>query len=142
MAFIDGLHLFEQALKDFINIECYTLQNSIILIHDCLPLNQMTSSRTRKTAFWSGDVWKFITCLKKYRPDLEIFTIATYPTGLGVITNLNPKSTFLKTNFNQIVNEFIRYEYTYLDVDRTKKLNVVSNDWALITGRLDSIQSS
>jgi hypothetical protein len=38
LAFIDGLHSFEQVLMDFINLERYADDRTIILIHDCLPL--------------------------------------------------------------------------------------------------------
>ncbi|MEI2419650.1 class I SAM-dependent methyltransferase, partial [Arthrospira platensis SPKY2] len=126
LAFLDGLHEFDQTLKDFINTEKYSKKSGYILLHDVLPLNRITSLRERKTAFWSGDVYKVILILKKYRPELEIKVIATPPTGLGVITNLNPESTILADNFTTIVNEYMQLDYDdLLGSNKWENLNVV-----------------
>src|SRR5258706_5348979 len=64
---------------------------SVTGVQTCaLPI--FTAARERVDAFWSGDVWKLVPCLKKYRPDLSIHTIASAPTGLPVIRNLDPAS--------------------------------------------------
>lgn len=107
LAFIDGLHLFEQALKDFINLERYARRNSVILIHDCLPIAPILAERERCTGFWTGDVWRLIPCLKTFRPDLKIMTIPTKPSGLGVVTNLDSKSTVLSDNYDDIVSYYL-----------------------------------
>ena len=126
LAFLDGLHEFDQTLKDFINTEKYSHKSGHILLHDVLPLNRITSLRERKTAFWSGDVYKVILILKKYRPELEIKVIATPPTGLGVITNLNPESTTLTDNFTTIVKEYMQLDYDdLLGRNKWESLNVV-----------------
>ncbi len=140
LAFIDGSHLFEQVLKDFINIEKYAASDSVILIHDCLPLDKATSTRIRATHFWSGDTWKIIPCLKAYRPDLTIFTVATPPTGLGVVTNLDPTSTILQDNFEEITTRFIPLDDDYSESDRKALLNVIVNDGSLIQQRLESLR--
>lgn len=136
MAFIDGLHLFEQTLKDFINLERCSRKDSLIFIHDCFPLDEISSTRTRTTEFWSGDVWKVIICLKAYRPDLKIITIPTKPSGLGVVTNLDPTSTVLKNNLDKLFNEFAPLSYSYLAEKRNVLLNVVQNDWSLIVNNM------
>lgn len=104
MAFIDGLHVFEQVLRDFINLEKYAGPDSVVFIHDCLPANHQMAERVRQSAFWVGDVWKIIPCLKDLRPDLEIVTFPAHPSGLAVIRNLNPLSHVLERHFDNIVS--------------------------------------
>ncbi|MEJ0007157.1 MAG: class I SAM-dependent methyltransferase [Steroidobacteraceae bacterium] len=96
MAFIDGMHHFEYALRDFINIEPLCRPDSLIFIHDCFPIDARSAEREQITAFWSGDIWRLLVLLKKYRPDLAIHTLGTPPTGLGLISRLNPASTVLR----------------------------------------------
>lgn len=107
LAFIDGMHLFEQALKDFINLEKYARKDSVILIHDCLPIAPIVAERERCTSFWTGDVWRIIPCLKAFRPDLKVMTIPAKPSGLGVVTNLDPTSTALSDNYDDIVRYYL-----------------------------------
>jgi len=142
LAFIDGLHRFEQVLKDLINLERYADKESIILIHDCLPITRLVAAPVRATGFWCGDVWKVIPCLKKYRPDLTIHVVPTRPSGLGIITNLDPNSTVLLEKISQIVTEYRDHDldYDYLDLDKNRLLNIVPNlvpnDWQHIAQML------
>lgn len=136
LSFIDGLHLFEAVLKDFINIERYSSRKTVVLLHDCIPLNEATSARERSTTFWSGDTWKVIPCLKRYRPDLAIITIAAPPTGLAVITRLDPESTILSENLDEINKQFIPLEYAFLDSGKHDILNVMIDDWPSIQKRI------
>ena len=133
LAFIDGLHLFEQALKDFINIEKYSHPNTVVLIHDCIPINDLTASRNRVTSFWSGDPWKVIPCLLKYRPDLHIAVIPTYPTGLGIITGLDPQSTLLADQYDKVIDD-------YIDVDFSSMQNAIETDNMIKNDRDDVLK--
>jgi hypothetical protein len=129
LAFIDGLHLFEFALRDFINLEKYARRSSTVLVHDCYPIDATTASRERTTQTWSGDVWKLIVCLKKYRPDLEFATVDVPPTGLGIIRNLDPGSTVLHSSLDRICQEFIPLDFEWIAGDKARHLNRLDNDW-------------
>jgi hypothetical protein len=85
LAFIDGMHHFEYALRDFVNIEHSCSRASVILMHDCYPLDERTAQREQVTGFWSGDIWRLMLLLRTQRPDLVVRTIATPPTGLGIV---------------------------------------------------------
>jgi glycosyltransferase involved in cell wall biosynthesis len=143
VGFIDGLHVFEQALRDFINIEAHCGPDSTILIHDTVPLDEPTQRREQATQFHTGDVWRTILCLKKYRPDLQVFTIATPPTGLTVVTHLDARSRVLKTHYDQYVTEFLSIPFSAIAHNLTDAVNVVAADFASIehligTGRRGS----
>lgn len=134
--FLDGLHLFEQTLKDFMNIEKFSTPETVVVIHDCLPLNRLTAARERQTKFWSGDPWKIIPCLKQSRPDLNLFVINTPPTGLAVVTNLNASSTILHDNWHSILDEYVEMEFNVTEEQRESFFNLVKNDWQTILENL------
>jgi hypothetical protein len=107
LAFIDGLHLFEQALRDFIHLERRATARSIVLLHDCLPLDENTSARTRTTEFYSGDVWKAAACLRELRPDLRMTIVPTPPTGLCIISGLDPTASVLERAYDRAVDRYM-----------------------------------
>ena len=124
LAFVDGLHQFDQVLKDFINIERHSNKDSVVLFHDIYPVVPATATREWNTYYWAGDTWKFMHIVNKYRPDLTIKTIPTFPTGLGFVTNLDPSSNILKDNYKSIVEEYI-----YLKYDLQNPVNLVTNNF-------------
>ncbi len=136
LAFIDGLHLFEQALKDFINLEKYAHPGTVVMIHDCYPPTELSAARDRVMAYWAGDVWRMIPLLVKYRPDLKVGVIPSLPSGLGMVTGLDAGSTLLEERFDEIVAEFMALEYAELDERRDELLPPLSNDWDAILGQL------
>jgi hypothetical protein len=106
LAFIDGLHLFEQALRDFIHLEQHAASRSIVLLHDCVPLDGETSARTRTTEFYSGDVWKLALCLRETRPDLRMVVVPTPPTGLCIVSGLDAGSRVLAREYDACVRRY------------------------------------
>jgi hypothetical protein len=109
MAFIDGMHLFEYALRDFINVEKYSSKNTIVVIDDIFPGSSAQAARDRRTRAWTGDVWKLLLILRNYRPDLELMTLNASPTGLLCITNMNPYCTILEDAYDRIVEEWVNH---------------------------------
>jgi predicted O-methyltransferase YrrM len=106
MVFIDGMHLFEYALRDFNNAEALSTSESIILVHDCLPRDAVTASRERTTDHWTGDVWKLVLCLLDCRPNLDLSIIDVPPSGLCVIRRLDPSDNTLRDAYNAIVEKY------------------------------------
>lgn len=133
LAFVDGLHLFEQALRDFLHVERHGARGSVVLFHDCLPLDRATSSRERRTGFWSGDVWKLLPILRKHRPDLDVFVIPAYPTGLGVVTRLDPSSRVLTEHLGEIAEAWSPREWSDA---AGAELPLVANDGPAVLARI------
>jgi len=129
LAFVDGMHLFEFALRDLANLEKFCDGDSTILVHDCYPVDRASAARERTTQVWSGDVWKLIVCLKKYRPDLRICTVDVPPTGLGIIRGLDPSSTILTSRLDGLYEEFVPCDYGQIEFDKAQRLNRVENRW-------------
>jgi len=107
LAFLDGMHLFEYLLRDFIGTEKHCSNSSVIVLHDCIPISEIASQRERCPGSWTGDVWKLVPILRKYRPDLAIQIMDCPPSGLTVIRNLDSSNRVLSGNYNQIVEEFL-----------------------------------
>jgi len=138
LAFIDGMHHFEYALRDFMNLERWCAPESTIMIDDCFPHDRRTAQRERAITFWSGDIWKLLVLLKKYRPELSIHTVAAPPTGLCVVRNLDPTSRFIADNLQRLYDEFTALDYSFLEKDRARKLNLFPNDWERVRPLLGS----
>ena len=138
MAFIDGMHHFEYALRDFLNIEPLCRPGSLVFIHDCYPIDARSAERVQVTGFWSGDIWRLVVLLKKYRPDLAIHTLGTPPTGLGLISGLDPKSTVLRSLLPELIAEGLALDYASIAQQRPAALNLVPYDWRRVRQLLDS----
>ena len=136
--FIDGMHHFEFALRDFMNVERWCSPDAMIVLDDCFPRDRLTAQRERNSISWSGDVWKLVVLLKKYRPDLSLHVVAAPPTGVCLVRKLDPASRFLAENYERLSAEFMALDYSYLEKDRAAKLNLFPNDWTKIQPLLGS----
>jgi hypothetical protein len=136
VAFIDGEHLFEFALRDFMNLESYCSENSVIFAHDCYPLSRETSTRDWQTDAWNGDVWKIIPCLREMRPDINVSVVDVRPTGLAVFTGLDPSSTVLQDRYDEIMDRYMPLDYGVLEGSMDEQLARVDNEWELIKSLL------
>lgn len=107
-AFIDGLHLFEFALRDFMNVERFTGPGSIVVLDDVLPRTIDEAARDRHTSDWAGDVYKIIDVLGEHRPDLIVLPMNTTPTGVLVVLALDARNRVLTSVYDQVVREQVR----------------------------------
>ena len=107
LAFIDGMHLFEYALRDFINVERFTDWSSVIVFDDMLPRNVDEAARDRHTTAWTGDVYKIVPVLQKHRPDLTVIQVDTQPTGMAVVFGADAANTVLDDEYADITAEWV-----------------------------------
>jgi hypothetical protein len=129
VAFIDGMHWFEYALRDFANIEAACAPGSVVFLHDCYPIDEESAARERSTKLWSGDVWKTILALRDLRPDLEVVTLDAKPTGLAMVTRLDPTSTVLFDKMDATIDRYMDLPYETFAADQVEQLNRAAADW-------------
>ncbi len=106
LSFIDGMHLFEYALRDFMNIEKYSDWTSVIVFDDMLPRSVDEAARDRHTTAWTGDVYKIAEILARHRPDLVTVLVDTQPTGQLVVFGADPRNRVLRDRYDEIVAEY------------------------------------
>ncbi len=85
LAFVDGMHLAEFALRDVLAVERFTLPTSVILVDDMLPRDVAMANRKRTQTEWTGDVYKVTEALRRLRPDLLVIEVDTEPTGTCLV---------------------------------------------------------
>lgn len=90
LAFIDGDHTYDQALRDFFNIQTYGHKNTVVVFDDVLPYRQDVGSRTMVPGDWAGDVWRVDGALMAIQPNLVLVTVDVVPTGVLIAWDLDP----------------------------------------------------
>lgn len=88
--FIDGLHVFEQALRDFTNSLVFSHDNTVWIIDDVIPNDIYSSIRSYDETLklralvgnddlsWHGDVYKVVHFIHDFFPSLNYRTINTH----------------------------------------------------------------
>jgi hypothetical protein len=117
MAFLDGMHHCEFLLRDFANTERHCRRNSVVFLHDCVPVESAIAERAHlgktiephRKDWWLGDVWRTLLALKRRRPDLQIAVLDAAPSGLACISNLNPENTTLFDDYPRIVADMMSW---------------------------------
>jgi hypothetical protein len=102
LAFIDGMHLAEFALRDFMNTEKHMSRAGVVVLDDMMPRHALEACRVSRTTAWAGDVYKIHRILATYRPDLTIIPVNSYPTGSYLVVGLDPESTVLDDQYAEI----------------------------------------
>lgn len=106
LVFIDGMHLFEYTLRDFMHVEQLAAPWTLVVIDDIFPAHPVQAERRRRTRTWTGDVWKIYEILSRYRPDLFLLPVNTSPTGLLLIAGFQPANQVLWDNYDSIARKY------------------------------------
>lgn len=139
LVFVDGLHNYEQSLRDVENSLKYLNPKGYIVMHDCNPTQEADAFPVKSsfaeietalsttgipgwTGAWNGDVWKTIAHLRASRPDLSVQTVDS-DYGLGVITRAS-NQPLLDLDLNELQEK----DYHYLVANRKSLLNLVSTE--------------
>lgn len=126
LIFIDGLHTFPAVLADLAGAERIARPDTVVVLHDTLPLDEPTQRPDRAEAFYTGDVWKLLPCLAAERPDLDVFTVATAPSGLTFVTGLDAANPALTERHAELVATYGSLPY---DPDTAPVGDIGADDW-------------
>jgi hypothetical protein len=152
LAFIDGMHLAEYCLRDFVNTEKWCRPGSVIVIDDMLPRTAEEAGRGREDeeGAWAGDVYKVTAALRSVRPDLVVHEVDTEGTGVVMVLLPDPDDRTLLDAYDGLAREFVVPDPQQVPADvvgRARALDpdqvVSSTAWARVaelrdTGRDDS----
>lgn len=132
---VDGLHTYDQALRDVRNTLRYLKPNGVILLHDCNPTSELMALPASRIedlmsqevpgwdGSWSGDVWKAIVHLRALQNDLEVFVLDC-DTGIGVVRRGIPKRLLPYTEA-----EILGMDYAALCRNRQELLGLESSEY-------------
>jgi len=112
--FLDGLHTYEQTIKDINNSLQFIKDKGVIIIHDCLPKKIWNQIVPRVYGHWNGDVWKAIVQSRTYQHADTYTCIADH--GLGIIFKRKNKNllelkekNFKKLKFSDYYNNHAKF---------------------------------
>jgi hypothetical protein len=131
LAFIDGLHLLEFALRDFIHTERHSSAKTLIIFDDILPRNQDEAARVPHTRAWTGDVYSIVAVLARYRPELTVIPVGTTLTGLLLVMGLDPHDRTLVEHYDQILAQYRHPDPQPVPEDSMDRLSVLPPERAL-----------
>ena len=110
LIFLDGLHTYEQTIKDIDNSLKFLNNHGVVIIHDCLPKKIWNQIVPRVYGHWNGDVWKAIVHSRTYSNADTYTCIADH--GLGIIFKRKNRDPLeLKKDFKNL--KFSEYYYNH-----------------------------
>jgi hypothetical protein len=123
--YLDGLHTFEQTLRDFTNAIHFLARNGVIVIDDVVPNSYKAALADQSDSFavkaftndpdnsWMGDTYKLVFFIEAFFPTFELRTIADNHGQAVVWRAARPRKRFA--------------QYTAHDIARLEFLDVVKN---------------
>ena len=126
MAFIDGMHLAEFVLRDFINVEKWSAPGAVVVLDDVYPEQLEMAERDRTFNAWCGDVFKIIPILKEYRPDLRVDVFEAfagpYRKGVAIVSGLDRDNGTLMDNYQQIHDDILGQKYVLSSMEDLQRM--------------------
>ncbi len=119
IVFLDGLHTYEQTIKDIDNSLKFLNTHGVILIHDCLPKKIWNQIVPRLYGHWNGDVWKAIVHSRTYEHADTYTCVADH--GIGIIFKRKNKD---KLNIN--IKNFKKLKFTDYYNNHKKFMNIIN----------------
>jgi SAM-dependent methyltransferase len=133
VALIDGLHTYEQVVRDVEYTVRHLREDGVIFLHDCNPPFELAGRRANSwdefiagqkgplvIGIWNGDVWKAIVHLRSTRPDLLV-GVFKCDQGVGFVRKGTPETTLPYTPA-----QIEALTYADLKADRKRLLNLKS----------------
>ncbi|MBO0903074.1 class I SAM-dependent methyltransferase [Jiella sonneratiae] len=121
LAFVDGMHKAEFALRDILNLEEHARQASVVVVDDVLPQEMEWTTRERLTKAWTGDVYKVVPFLRKHRPDLTVRVFDVAMKGMAVITGFDPGNRTLQKNLAEHEAALAGSDFAFSDIDTLRR---------------------
>ena len=124
LIFLDGLHTYEQTIKDINNSLKFINSKGAIIIHDCLPKKIWNQIVPRMYGHWNGDVWKAIVHARSYE-NADTYTLKA-DHGLGIIIKRKNKN-ILRINCNNFKNlrftDYYNNHEKFMNITEVEKLD-------------------
>jgi hypothetical protein len=131
LTYIDGMHLFENALRDFVGAERYSAPSSVIAFDDVLPRSAEETARNKATLPWTGDIFRIRFALTRHRPDLKQVLVDTEPTGTLLVAKLDPDNSDLSAHMDEIVRDTVQPDPQPVPAEVLNRTGAVSPKRAL-----------
>ncbi len=147
VVYLDGLHTFEQTLRDLLNSIDYLKRDGVVVIDDVLPCSYHSSLPVMSEAFavrsaacdsdasWMGDVYRLVYFIQSFLPS---FDYATVSENHGQLVMWRARRTSAKF-FKRQIEEVARLEYRHVILQRSA-FNLRRN--AEIVGEVKAVTSS
>jgi hypothetical protein len=137
--FLDGLHTFEQTLRDFCNSLSFSHERTVWVIDDTLPIDVYSAIKEQRKALqarkdaggqslaWHGDVYKIVFALHDLFPCFSYCTLSTQGNPQTLIWKCPRRDFSPKYDSLEVVSRL-----SYFDLrENLSVLNLVSEEVGL-----------